>query len=100
MTQSNLSDQSELTSTDSSFGDILSEFEHSHQARGETLEGTVVSVTPEGVFVDIGRKMDGVLPIDPARALKKGDKLIVSIRGRDEQGTYPLTTVRVETPRD
>jgi len=100
MPQSNLSDQSELPSTDSSFGDILSEFEHSHQARGETLEGTVVSVTPDGVFVDIGRKMDGVVPLDPAKPLKKGDRLIVSIRGRDEQGTYQLSTVKVETPRD
>src|SRR5580693_9880317 len=100
MPQSNISDKSELMPTDSSFGDILSEFEHSHKARGETLEGTVVSVTPDGVFVDIGRKMDGVLPLDPARPLKKGDKLIVSIRGRDEQGTYELSTIKVETPRD
>src|SRR5271169_7155669 len=100
MTQSNLSDPSELTSPDSSFGDILTEFEHSHQAKGETLEGTVVSVTPDGVFVDIGRKMDGVLPPDPAHARKPGDKLLVSIRGRDEQGNYLLSTVKVDTPRD
>jgi small subunit ribosomal protein S1 len=42
--------------------------------------------------------MDGVLPPDPR--LKKGDKLIVSIRGRDEEGNYALSTVKVETPRD
>src|ERR1700690_2796525 len=34
------------SSSDSSFGDILSQFEQSHQSRGETVEGTVVSVTP------------------------------------------------------
>jgi small subunit ribosomal protein S1 len=100
MVQPNSSDAPEATSVDSSFGDILSQFEQTHHARGETLEGTVVSVTPDGVFVDVGRKMDGVLPLDPAQKLKPGDKLLVSIRGRDEQGTYLLSTVKVETPRD
>jgi small subunit ribosomal protein S1 len=100
MIQSNLSDAPEPASVESSFGDILSQFEQTHPTRGETLEGTVVSVTPDGVFVDIGRKMDGVLPLDAAQKLKPGDKLLVSIRGRDEQGTYLLSTVKVETPRD
>jgi small subunit ribosomal protein S1 len=100
MVQANSSETPESTSVDSSFGDILSQFEQSHHTRGETLEGTVVSVTPDGVFVDIGRKMDGILPLDPAQKLKPGDKLLVSIRGRDEQGTYLLSTVKVETPRD
>ncbi len=101
---SNLPDSPDALSADTSFGDILSEFEQSHHASGETLEGTVVSVTPDGVFVDIGRKMDGMLPPDPAatggRVLKPGDKLIVSIRGRDQEGNYTLSTVRIETPRD
>ena len=67
MPQSNISDSPEVSANDTSFGDILSEFEQTHQARGETVEGTVVSVTADAVFVDIGRKMDGVLPLDPAR---------------------------------
>ena len=58
----------------------------------------MVSVTPDGVFVDIGRKMDGMLP--PAAELKPGTKVIVSIRGRDESGTYLLSTIKVETPKD
>ncbi len=89
-----------MTPSDTSFGDILNEFEQSHHARGETLEGTVVSVTPDTVFVDIGRKTDGVLPVDPAVPLKPGQKLIVSIRGRDDEGNYQLSTIRVETPKD
>ena len=32
--------------------------------------------------------------------LKPGTKLLVSIRGRDEEGTYQLSTIKVETPRD
>lgn len=100
MPQSNAPDSPEVTPLDTSFGDILNEFEQSHHARGETLEGTVVSVTPDAVFVDIGRKTDGVLPVDPAVPLKPGQKMVVSIRGRDPEGNYLLSTIRVETPKD
>jgi len=100
MTLPNLDDAPEVTPVDTSFGDILTEYEQSHHAGGQTLEGTVVSVTPDGVFLTIGRKMDGVLPPDPARQFQPGQKLLVSIRGRDEQGIYLLSTVKVDTPRD
>src|ERR1700688_1373234 len=100
MPQSNAPESAEVTPVDASFADILNEFEQSHHARGETLEGTVVSVTAESVFVDIGRKTDGVLPVDPAVPLKPGQKRIVSIRGRDEEGNSHLSTIRVETPKD
>jgi small subunit ribosomal protein S1 len=100
MSLPNLDDSPEVTPIDTSFGDILTEFEQSHQAGGQTLEGTVVSVTPDGVVLTIGRKMDGVLPPDPARQFQPGEKLLVSIRGRDEQGNYLLSTVKVDTPRD
>ncbi len=95
MPQPNLPD-----SPEASFGDILTEFEQSHHANGERVEGTVVSMTPDGVFVDIGRKMDGVLPADRAADLKPGTKVLVSIRGRDDSGNYLLSTIQVETPRD
>src|SRR5689334_16582792 len=98
MTQSNLPDAPEASTPDTSFGDILSEFEQAHHARGETVEGTVVSVTPDGAFVDIGRKMDGVLTPDPKldlKSLKVGAKVLVSIRGRDGEGNYLLSTIKV-----
>jgi len=100
MPQSQLPDSPEATPSETSFGDLLSEFEQSHHSRGETVEGTVVSVTPEAVFVDIGRKMDGVITPDAKHSYKKGDKVLVSIRGRDEEGNYTLSTIKVETPRD
>lgn len=100
MTQSKLSESMEPVSADASFGEILSRFEQTHHSGGGTLEGTVASVTPDGVFVDIGRKMDGVLPVDPAHLRQRGERLLVSIRGRDEHGTYLLSTVRVDAPRD
>jgi small subunit ribosomal protein S1 len=83
---------------DTSFADILSEFDKSHHHAGGTMEGTVVSVTADAVFVDIGRKMDGVLPPDPR--LTPGTKVVVSIRGRDEDGTILLSTLKVEVPKD
>jgi len=83
-----------------SFDQILNEFEQSHRARGERVDGTVVSVTPDFVFVDIGRKMDGILPRETSPEMKVGDKLIVAIQGRDQEGNYLLSTIRVERPKD
>ena len=105
MTQSKLSDSPdvstpEVSSQDTSFGDILSQFEQAHNSKGETLEGNVVSVTPDGVFVDLGRKMDGVITPDGTHVYKVGDKVLVSVRGRDDEGNYMLSTIKVETPRD
>jgi small subunit ribosomal protein S1 len=105
MTHPNIPNTPEATASDTSlgdtsFGDILSQFEQSHHADGGTVEGSVVSVTPDGAFVDLGRKMDGVLPLIPGIELKPGMKVLVSIRGRDEEGNYLLSTIRVEIPKD
>ena len=41
---------------ENSFADILSQFEQQHgRSNNEALEGTVVSISPESVFVNIGR---------------------------------------------
>ena len=92
--------------TINSFGDILSEFEQTHHGSrsNEGLQGTVVSISPESIFVDIGRKVDGVLPVelfrDAGAYVKVGDKLRVSITGRDAEGSYTLSTIKVERPKD
>ncbi len=107
-------DAPETAPVDNSFADILSQFEQSqhgagNQPRGRTsegLQGTVVSISPESVFVDIGRKVDGVLPVEQFRdpsgqlTVHVGDKMLVSITGRDEEGSYTLSTIRVERPKD
>jgi small subunit ribosomal protein S1 len=85
---------------DTSFGDILSEFEHSQHASGQALEGTVLSVTPDAVFVDIGRKTEGVLKPDANVTLQPGQKLLVNVRGMDADGNYLLSTIKVEVPKD
>ena len=47
-----------------SFADLLSEFEHEHKALTESrqVEATVVSVSADTVYLDIGFKVEGVLP--------------------------------------
>jgi small subunit ribosomal protein S1 len=91
---------------DSSFADILSSFEREHrETPGETLTGTVVSVGPETILLDIGRKTEGSLtlalwketqPDEP----KVGATLPVTVGGRDEEGYYQLSTHKVARPKD
>jgi small subunit ribosomal protein S1 len=101
-------DAQAVPSEDTSFASILSQFEHEHGQNGhdKAIEGRVVSITAEQVFVDIGRKMEGVLPVAPFRdangtlTVKRGDSLLVNVTGRDSEGNYLLSTIRVERPRD
>src|SRR3954470_6918175 len=47
------------------FGELLAEFEKTHARApkaGTQLQGTVISVSAEQVFLDIGFKIEGVLP--------------------------------------
>jgi small subunit ribosomal protein S1 len=93
--------------TNESFGDILSQYEQAHSHRpeeGKGLEGTVVAVTGESVFVDIGYKTEGIIPLAEFQktgdAVKAGDKMPVSVKGRDPEGYYELTRIHVERPKD
>jgi small subunit ribosomal protein S1 len=89
-----------------SFADALSAFERTHTHRAETkqLEGTVVSLTADQVVLDVGYKMEGVLPRSAfennAEAVKRGDNFPVSITGRNEEGYYELSRFRVALPKD
>src|ERR1022692_2832930 len=94
---------------DASFGDILSEYEqaHSHRIREEGkrgLEGTVIAITGESVFLDIGYKTEGTIPVAEFQATgdspQVGDKMPVSIKGRDQEGYYELSRIKVERPKD
>jgi len=95
-------------SEEASFAAMLSQFENEHGRNGHAqgIEGRVVSITADHVFVDIGRKMEGVLPVEKFRdsrgevTVKPGDTMLVNITGRDEEGNYLLSTIRVERPRD
>src|SRR5215471_14779766 len=90
-----------------SFGDLLSQFEQSHSHKpeeGKGLEGTVVAISGESVFLDIGYKIEGIIPVAEFQAagetVKRGDKVAVSIKGRGPEGYYELSRIRVERPKD
>lgn len=98
-----LSNQSTAENSES-FGEILSQFQksHSHKPGGQQLQGTVIAVTPEAVFFDIGYKSEGMLPLAELQGetLNAGDKLLVSIKGRDADGYYQLSRFQAERPAD
>ncbi|MHB1959165.1 MAG: 30S ribosomal protein S1 [Acidobacteriaceae bacterium] len=91
-----------------SFGEMLAQFEqsHSHRAEGgsKQLEGTVVSVDAESVYLDIGFKAEGILPRSAfengAEGIAAGDKFPVSVKGRNLEGYYELSRFRVTQPTD
>jgi len=94
---------------ESSFGDILSQFEqsHTHEAPGEKgVEATVVAVREDKVFFDVGQKIEGVMDASLLRdekgliELKPGDTVHVGINGRNEEGYIQLSLIRVERPKD
>jgi small subunit ribosomal protein S1 len=90
------------------FGDVLAQFEKSHapheQGGQKQLQGTVISLSPEQVFIDIGFKVEGVLPRaafdNNADGVKPGDSVLVSVTGRNEEGYYDLSRFKVAQPRD
>jgi len=90
-----------------SFADILSQYEQTSSHAGEErrgFNGTVVAVTAESVLVDIGFKTEGILPLadftKAGETVKRGDRIPVSIKGRDPEGYYELSRMKVERPRD
>src|SRR5580658_932768 len=90
-----------------SFADLLKDFERTHAHKSEAgprLNGTVVSVSADQVFLDIGYKTEGVLARSAfeknADDVKTGDSFPVSVKGRNEEGYYELTRFKVAQPRD
>jgi small subunit ribosomal protein S1 len=91
-----------------SFGDLLSQYDKSHSRKsedgGKQLVGTVIVVSGDSVFLDIGFKSEGILPLaawqGAGETVKPGDKLAVSVKGRDPEGYYQLTRAKVERPKD
>lgn len=92
-----------------SFAELLAQHErqqHAAEAFGHTLQGHVIGVQGDAVYVDIGRKQEGVLSLERLQAaggprdVKPGDELVVTVTGRDETGSYTLSPVQVEVPVD
>src|SRR3984885_77140 len=107
MPTSNNPDNTELEGSES-FDAIFQEYEQTHARHAETggkqIEATVIAVSVDSVYLDIGYKTEGVLPLAPFQsaneAVKPGDKLLVAVKGRNAEGYYELSRFRVEQPKD
>src|SRR5215471_5696331 len=94
--------------SEESFGELLSRHEKNRVRKAEDAgkgrEGTVVAVTADSVLVDIGFKSEGILPLatfqEKGESVKPGDKLLVTIKGRDPDGYYELSRGKVARPAD
>jgi small subunit ribosomal protein S1 len=90
-----------------SFAELLAQFEHTHSHHAEgakQLEGTVVSLDAEFVYLDIGYKSEGILPRSAfennAEGVTAGDKFPVSVKGRNAERYYDLSRHKVVQPTD
>jgi small subunit ribosomal protein S1 len=89
-----------------SFEDIFSQYEKTQSRKkedsGKQLEGTVIAVSADSVFIDIGFKSEGIIPLTAfaGEAVKPGDKMPVSVKGRDPEGYYELSRQKISQPRD
>jgi len=87
-----------------SFAEALQAFESGPTGAvepGAPRRGVVAAVTAERVFVDIGGKSEGVIPVAELRQpLQRGDEITVSIAGRDADGYLLLSPMMAGRPRD
>ena len=86
-----------------SFGEMLAEFEHSHvhttEGGANQMQGTIVSMDAEFVYLDIGYKSEGILPRgafeNNAEGVATGDTFPVSVKGRNAERYYELSRHKV-----
>ena len=108
MSNPNIPDSQTAPEADESFGEIFSKFEQSHVRKGEDggkqLEGTVIALSAESAFLDIGFKTEGILPLaalqGAGETVKVGDTFPVSVKGRDAEGYYTLSRLKIAQPKD
>jgi small subunit ribosomal protein S1 len=106
MSNPNLPKSAPLIEPNESFGKLLSQFEQDHVVKRTegTREGTVVSVSADSVVLDVGLKTEGVLPLAELQkdraSVNPGDRLVVTIKGRDPEGYYELTLSKAARPTD
>src|SRR5215469_13178163 len=97
------------TDTEESFGEVFSQYEREHKAKspaesGQAREGAVIAVSADSVYLDIGFKTEGILPLtafqNDRQPPKPGDKMRVAVKGRSPEGYYELTRGKLERPTD
>lgn len=95
-----ISKMSEINEKGLSFEEMLEDYIDPAK-QGSIVKGTVIRTTDEGVFVDIGAKSEGLIPMDeftndpnfvPNETIKVGDEIEAKIfRMSDKEGTITLS---------
>ncbi|MFL2804110.1 MAG: 30S ribosomal protein S1 [Dehalococcoidia bacterium] len=78
----------------------IDSMEFTQLRRGDIVEGSVMRVDPDGIFVDVGQKIEGYVPANEMRsmpqdefqALKEGDPLITFVV-KPESDEGPLLSI-------
>ncbi|MGH9787026.1 MAG: 30S ribosomal protein S1, partial [Terriglobia bacterium] len=96
-----------MTESNESFQELFSQYEKSHRRKpdgNKGLEGTVISISGEAILVDIGYKTEGILPLAACQrfggTVNPGDKVLVTITGREPGGYYELSLGNLVRPKD
>src|SRR5579863_10551878 len=84
--------------TEEDYEHLIEDYSHlAPPTEGELLQGHVVKVTPQEVIVDVGYKLEGLVPIEQVRqadgsvSLKAGDAIDVMVdRHGPQQEGYVL----------
>ena len=105
MSNPEISEPTAANETGESFQEAFSRYERSHQRKaeaGKPRQGTIIAVSADSVYVDIGFKTEGILPLtafqNDREPPKAGDQLSVTIKGRNAEGYYELTRGRAGRP--
>jgi len=86
-----------------SFGEIFAQYQKSHSRKAEgsrQIDATVISVTADSVFFDIGYKSEGILPVAAlqGQTLKPGDKVDVTYTESFAVNLVPEPSRKANTP--
>lgn len=104
MPDPNIPEFQQNTETDESFDGLLAEYDRSRPRKkkeegSNQIEATVIAVSADSVFLDIGYKTEGILPLaefqSAGQSVKAGDKLLVAVKGRDPEGYYQLSRFKI-----
>ncbi len=75
----------------------------SRDRNANLIQGTVVGLRGDGVFVDIGQKSEAFLPIEPHAKLDKplqvGHTIEVMVTGQSSEGYPMLTSLKTQQPK-
>lgn len=105
MSNPDISEPTAANGTGESFQEAFSRYERSHERKaeaGKPRQGAIIAVSADSVYVDIGFKTEGILPLaafqNDREPPKAGDQLSVTIKGRNAEGYYELTRGRAGRP--